>query len=126
MGNIAKETESMEQAGHPSIQIRCTVRQGSNRGSSRTGIPACLFPLIPNRQTGMSVLPHLSVSFAFSICVSPPRRAGPRSILCSCNQASRYRIVFDVPDDSLLFTRVPHPMVKRFVLPERLYGPAQN
>jgi len=41
MGNIAKETESMEQADYPSYGFRCCARQGSNR---RTGILACLFP----------------------------------------------------------------------------------
>src|SRR5216684_8849020 len=77
-----------------------------------TGILACLFP-----QT--SAHPILFDRHT-------PRRAGPRPILWFVNQASRYRIILDVLDDSVFFTRAPHPMIKRFVLPEHTSGPAQN
>jgi hypothetical protein len=85
MGNTAKETESMEQPDLPSFTldaVRC-----KKEAASRTGILACL------RSNG-----HLPSPFV----LAASRRAGPYPILWLVNQASRYRIIVDVPHDSLL------------------------
>ena len=62
----------------------------------------------------------------FLVTVSPASGAGPGPVLLSLDQTGSHGIRFDVADDAAALEVVAHPMIERFVLPERLPCPLEN
>ena len=74
-------------------------------------------PLLPMHGSDSK---HLHASAPFLIGTGPPE------VLCARDYSRSYRVLLNVPRSPVPLRLVPHPMVIRFALPERLTGATQQ